>query len=80
MPGAHTIHSLRSPVPAAHAQAVQAGQTRRVLELAATSRLSAYDCEILILAQEMDSRLLTEDSGILDQFPDLALSLNDFLK
>jgi len=52
----------------------------RVLELAGRSRLSAYDCEFLVLAQEMNSQLLTEDRGILEQFPHLAISLNDFLE
>jgi predicted nucleic acid-binding protein len=52
----------------------------RVLELASSSGLSAYDCEFLVVAQEMNSQLLTEDSGILKQFPDVATSLRDFLE
>ena len=52
----------------------------RVLELASSSGLSSYDCEFLVVAQEVNSQLLTEDSGILKQFPDVATNLRDFLE
>jgi len=51
----------------------------RVLELAATSRLSAYDCEFLFVAQQMNLPLLTEDKQLLKQFPKIAVKLDEFV-
>jgi predicted nucleic acid-binding protein len=50
-----------------------------VLELAARMRLSAYDCEFVALAQSLRVPLLTEDQEILKAFPDVALTMGDFL-
>jgi predicted nucleic acid-binding protein len=51
-----------------------------VLKLVVISKCSAYDCEFIALAQELDIRLLTEDKQILEQFPETAINLSDFLK
>lgn len=51
-----------------------------VLRLVAASKCSAYDCEFIALAQELDIRLLTEDKQILEQFPETAISLTAFLQ
>lgn len=51
-----------------------------ILKLIAASKCSAYDCEFVALAQELDVRLLTEDKQILEQFPDRAISLTNFLQ
>lgn len=51
-----------------------------VLRLAADSRLSAYDCEFVALAQEQGVPLVTEDRLILREFPDVAVPLATFAK
>ncbi len=54
--------------------------TFRILELVASSKCSAYDCEFVALAQELGIQLLTEDRQILGQFPDWAISLSEFVQ
>lgn len=46
-----------------------------VLELAARTGLSAYDCEFIALAQALLVPLVTEDRSVLKAFPDLAVSM-----
>jgi predicted nucleic acid-binding protein len=50
-----------------------------VLNLVATSTCSAYDCEFVALAQNLDVPLITVDKQILSQFPDVAISLKTFI-
>ena len=50
-----------------------------VLELAARTRLSAYDCEFVALAQSLGVPLVTEDRAVLKAFPDVALTMEGFL-
>lgn len=47
-----------------------------VLDLAAASSCSAYDCEFVALARELDVRLVTSDREILREFPSLAEPLS----
>jgi len=47
----------------------------RVLELVARSKCSAYDCEFVTLAQDLNIPLITTDNQILTSFPQLAVSL-----
>ncbi|NIT54727.1 MAG: PIN domain-containing protein [Aliifodinibius sp.] len=49
----------------------------QILSLAADSECSAYDCEFIALANELNERLVTTDQKILRQFPDLTISLKD---
>jgi len=49
-----------------------------VLRLAAQSRCSAYDCEFVALARELNVPLVTTDRQILSDFPDAARSLEEF--
>jgi predicted nucleic acid-binding protein len=49
-----------------------------VLALAGASTCSAYDCEFVALAKDLNVRLLTVDKQILTQFPDVATSLAEF--
>jgi predicted nucleic acid-binding protein len=51
----------------------------QVLDLAATSGCSAYDCEFVALAQELHVPLVTVDHQVLTQFPGIAVSLDDFV-
>ena len=50
----------------------------RVLELANQSGCSAYDCEFVALADELDLMLVTADKKILGAFPQIALSPASF--
>ena len=49
-----------------------------VLQLAAASRCSAYDCEFVALAQDLGVSLVTADQEILASFPDTAVPLTRF--
>jgi len=51
----------------------------RVLDLAAASRCSAYDCEFVALAQDLDVPLVTADKKILTAFPETAVSMAAFI-
>lgn len=53
-------------------------ESLRVLELAAASSCSAYDCEFVALAQDLKLPLVTADLQILRQFPTIARSLQDY--
>ena len=46
-----------------------------VMDLVAASSCSAYDCEFVALARQMDIPLVTEDSGLLRAFPDVAIGM-----
>jgi predicted nucleic acid-binding protein len=50
----------------------------QVLNLVAAGTCSAYDCEFVALAQELDVPLVTVDRQVLSQFPSVAVSLDDF--
>jgi len=52
--------------------------SRDVLSLVADSDCSAYDCEFIALAQDLGTRLVTCDRGILRQFQAVAVSLDVF--
>lgn len=51
----------------------------RVLSLCASSLLSAYDCEFVVLAMDLDIRLVTSDDRVLKAFPSVAVSPQKFL-
>jgi predicted nucleic acid-binding protein len=48
--------------------------SRQVLELASRSGCSAYDCEFVALAQDLEVRLVTNDRQVLRAFPTIAIS------
>lgn len=52
--------------------------TGRVLELVERSTCSASDCEFVALAQELTVPLVTSDSRILRNFPQLAVTPGEF--
>lgn len=49
--------------------------SRRVLELTAQTRCTAYDLEFVALAQQLAVPLVTMDRELLDAFPDIARPL-----
>ncbi len=49
-----------------------------VLKLADISGLSAYDCEYVALAQDLNTPLITSDRQIINAFPAIAISLANF--
>jgi predicted nucleic acid-binding protein len=52
--------------------------SEQVLQLATSSRCSAYDCEFVAAAPQLGVPLATEDRAILAAFPHLARSLDQF--
>ena len=50
-----------------------------VMQLIAESTCSAYDCEFVALAQDLNCPLVTVDKRILEQFPNVAISLDEFV-
>ncbi|MEQ1604368.1 MAG: type II toxin-antitoxin system VapC family toxin [Pyrinomonadaceae bacterium] len=51
----------------------------RVIELAVDSGCTAYDCEYVYLAEILAVPLVTSDKEVLAAFPNLAVSMNEFL-
>ena len=51
----------------------------QVLRRAAASSCSAYDCEFVALALDLDLPLVTVDRQVLDQFPSVAVTLDAFV-
>ncbi|MBU1195813.1 MAG: type II toxin-antitoxin system VapC family toxin [Proteobacteria bacterium] len=52
----------------------------KVLRLSYESGCSAYDCEFVNLAQDLNVPLVTMDKKILRNFPDWAVSIPEYLK
>jgi predicted nucleic acid-binding protein len=51
----------------------------QVLKLTNFSGCSAYDCEFVSLAKDLDTILVTEDKKVLKKFPETAHSMAQFL-
>lgn len=51
----------------------------RVIELAARSGCTAYDCEFVSLAERLDIPLVTSDKKVRAAFPNIAISLDEFV-
>ncbi|AFZ50168.1 type II toxin-antitoxin system VapC family toxin [Dactylococcopsis salina] len=51
-----------------------------VLRLVQKSNCSAYDCEFVALAMQLQTVLITEDKKILENFPAIAINLVDATK
>lgn len=50
-----------------------------ILDLINMSSCSAYDCEFVALAKELEIPLLTFDKKVLKEFPKIAIHPNDFI-
>ena len=51
-----------------------------VLRLVSTSKCSAYDCEFVALAEDLAVPLVTADSRVLNEFPSVTTSLEEFAR
>ncbi|MGD8404055.1 MAG: type II toxin-antitoxin system VapC family toxin [Anaerolineales bacterium] len=51
----------------------------RVLALAAHNSCTAYDCEFVALAEQLGIPLVTADKQLIKAFPNIAISLEDFV-
>jgi predicted nucleic acid-binding protein len=49
-----------------------------VLDLSISSRFATFDCYYVVLARKLNTRLVTADRKLLRQFPDVAISIEDF--
>lgn len=54
--------------------------SRSILELVHSSDCSAYDCEFVALAKQLDIQLVTADKKVLKGHPQYAFSLTEILK
>lgn len=67
-----------------HAEAVMGEyeydiESSRVLELAAMSQRTAYDCEFVALAENLNVPLVTSDKKLLAAFPIITVSMEAFI-
>ncbi|MGM0588940.1 MAG: type II toxin-antitoxin system VapC family toxin [Bacteroidota bacterium] len=51
----------------------------QVMSLVSDSSCSAYDCEFVALANDLDVKLVTFDKKIAREFPDIAISPKEFV-
>ena len=54
--------------------------SRLVLELAQQSKLSAYDCEYVVLARVLGAALITADKAVLRAAPGVAMNMQEYLQ
>lgn len=52
----------------------------KVLDLISESNCTAYDCEFITLAEQLNIQLVTADKRVLSQFPKFAISLEKFVE
>lgn len=53
-------------------------ESARVLELAESSKCSAYDCEYVALAERLGAKLVTSDRKVLNAFSWIAIDMASF--
>ncbi len=51
-----------------------------ILNLIESRNCTAYDCEFVALARQLNVYLVTADKQLLKEFPDCAISLEDFME
>lgn len=52
----------------------------QVMSLVSNSSCSAYDCEFLALAEDLNTQLVTFDKKINSEFPDIAVNPKEFVE
>jgi predicted nucleic acid-binding protein len=57
-----------------------ASNYERVLELAAETGTTAYDCEFVALAERLKTKLVTNDKQLRKAFPALTVSIQEFIQ
>ena len=78
-----TINAARDIMHKAEATLVDsefAVPSDAVLQLVARSNCTAYDCEFIALAYSEGVQLVTADRQILHEFPEVAISLEEFVR
>lgn len=73
LPAALDLMHQAEALLAAHEQAVA---SQHVLHLVSISSCSAYDCEFVAAAEQLEVPLITEDRAILNAFPAIAKPLH----
>lgn len=74
-----TAHKIIQAAQAIFYQNEYEINSAQVLDLAAASGCSAYDCEFVALAQNFNIPLVTLDKQVLRAFPQIAMSLERFV-
>lgn len=54
--------------------------SEKIFDLISKSDCTAYDCEFIALAQQLDIALVTADQQLRKRFPDSTISLEEFAK
>jgi predicted nucleic acid-binding protein len=54
-------------------------QSMQVLDLVESSKCSSYDCEFVVLAQQLGVPLVTSNKKLLTEFPSNAISMDAFI-
>lgn len=52
--------------------------SEQIIELAAATQCSAYDCEYVVLAKMLHLEFVTGDKALAGKFPELTVSLDSF--
>ncbi len=73
------IYQIMNAVESALAGSEHLVPSAPVFEIAGKSRLSAYDCEFVVLASALAVPLVTADKVVLKAFPKQALTMEAFL-
>jgi predicted nucleic acid-binding protein len=53
---------------------------KAVIDAVINSTCSSYDCEFIVLAKRLETKLVTYDKKIIQGFPDIALTAEAFLQ
>lgn len=53
---------------------------KAVMDIVVNSACSSYDCEFVLLAKKLETKLVTYDKKIIREFPDIALTPEAFLE
>lgn len=54
--------------------------SEKILDLISKTNCTAYDCEFIALAQQLDVSLVTADKQLLSRYPNSTISLEEFVE